>query len=59
MTLLVLCDHDRGALPDSVFEALTFAKSIADETNTSIQAVLIGQGSEEAVESVLSLVLRQ
>ena len=54
MTLLVLCDHDRGALPDSVFEALTFAKSIADETNTSIQAVLIGQGSEEAVESVLS-----
>ena len=31
MTLLVLCDHDRGALPDSVFVAFTLAKSIGDE----------------------------
>ena len=59
MTLLVLCDHDRGALPDSVFEALTFAKSIADETNTSIQAVLIVRDLKKQLSLFFLLVLRQ
>ena len=54
MTLLVLCDHDRGVISDSAFEALTFARSIAGSENLSLQAVLIGQGSEEAAESVIS-----
>ena len=30
MTLLVLCDHDRGVVSDSAYEALTFAKPISE-----------------------------
>ena len=54
MTLLVLCDHDRGVVSASAFEALTFARSIANSESISLQAVLIGQGSEQAAESVIS-----
>ena len=54
MTLLVLCDHDRGVVSDSAFEALTFARSIANSEKISLQAVLIGKGSEQAAESVIA-----
>ena len=54
MTLLVLCDHDRGVVSDSAYEALTFAKPISDSENISLQAVLIGQGAEEAAKSIIS-----
>ena len=53
MTLLVLCDHDRGVISDSAYEALTFAKPIADSQDMPIQAVLIGQGAEKAAESII------
>ena len=54
MTLLVLCDHDRGVVSDSAYEALTFAKPISDSENISLQAVLIGEGAEEAAKSIIS-----
>ena len=54
MTLLVLCDHDRGVVSDSAYEALTFAKPISENENISLQAVLIGEGAEEAAKSIIS-----
>ena len=49
MTMLVLCDHDRGTLVDASLEALTFGRDLATRAGVSCEAVVIGKGAEEAV----------
>ena len=48
MTMLVLCDHDRGTLVDASLEALTFGRDLATRAGVSCEAVVIGKGAEEA-----------
>ena len=42
MSILVVIEHDRGALADASLEALAFGRSIADQLGTSVEALLIG-----------------
>tara|TARA_B100000686_G_scaffold352915_1_gene456505 strand:+ start:282 stop:1253 length:972 start_codon:yes stop_codon:yes gene_type:complete len=48
MSLLVLCDHDRGNLIQASLEAMTFGRNLASDLGVACEAVLIGLGSEEA-----------
>ena len=48
MTMLVLCDHDRGALADASLEALTFGRDLAARSGVACEAVLIGSGADAA-----------
>ncbi|MEE2768672.1 MAG: electron transfer flavoprotein subunit alpha/FixB family protein [Actinomycetota bacterium] len=49
MTVLVLCDHDRGALSEASLEAMTFGRVLAGQTNVPCTAVLIGAGANDAI----------
>ena len=49
MSVLVLCDHDRGTLSEASLEALTFGRTLAGRLNVSWAAVLIGNGADQAV----------
>ena len=49
MSLLILCDHDRGSLAEASLEALTFGRTLAKRLNVSWAAVLIGNGADQAV----------
>ena len=49
MSLLVLCDHDRGTLAEASLEALTFGRDLAGRLDVSWGAVLIGSGADQAV----------
>ena len=49
MSLLVLCDHDRGTLAEASLEALTFGRNLAGRLDVSWGAVLIGSGADQAV----------
>jgi electron transfer flavoprotein alpha subunit len=42
MSVLVVIEHDRGTMADASLEALTFARSIADQLGESVEALLIG-----------------
>ncbi|MDE0927779.1 MAG: electron transfer flavoprotein subunit alpha/FixB family protein [Acidimicrobiales bacterium] len=48
MTLLILCDHDRGTLAEASLEALTFGRQLATDAGIACHAVVIGQGAQEA-----------
>jgi len=49
VSLLVLCDHDRGTLAEASLEALTFGRNLAGRLDVSWGAVLIGSGADQAV----------
>ena len=49
MSLLVLCDHDRGSLAEASLEALTFGRALARRLDVSWGAVLIGSGADQTV----------
>ncbi|HCV35770.1 MAG TPA: electron transfer flavoprotein subunit alpha/FixB family protein [Acidimicrobiaceae bacterium] len=49
MSLLILCDHDRGLLDEASLEALTFGRDLANKAGISCEAVVIGAGAEEAL----------
>ncbi len=42
MSVLVVVEHDRGAMSDASLEAFAFARSIADQLGDSVAALLIG-----------------
>ncbi len=45
--VLVVVEHDRGELPEASLEALTFARSIADQLgDAAVEALLIGASAE-------------
>ena len=48
MSLLVVCDHDRGSLSEASLEALTFARPLAVAADLELVAVVIGEGAEAA-----------
>ena len=48
MSLLVVCDHDRGTLAEASLEALTFARPLAAAAGLDLTAVVIGEGAEQA-----------
>ncbi len=49
MSLLVLCEHDRGVLAEAALEALTAARDLAAKLDVGLEAVLIAD-DEEVVE---------
>ena len=48
MSLLVICDHDRGTLSDASLEALTFGRPLAAAAGLEMAAVVIGEGADAA-----------
>jgi len=42
MSVLVVVEHDRGAMADASLEAFAFARSIADQLGEHVEALLIG-----------------
>lgn len=48
MSLLVVCDHDRGVLADASLEALTYGRKLAEAGGLELSAVVIGAGAEAA-----------
>ncbi len=42
MSVLVVVEHDQGAMADASLEALAFARSIADQLGEDVEALLIG-----------------
>ena len=45
MSLLVICDHDRGTLAEASLEALAFGRSLATLAGLEMTAVVIGDSS--------------
>ena len=43
MSLLILCDHDRGTLDEASLEALTFGRELAARAGIACEAVVIGE----------------
>mgnify|MGYP001317188351 FL=1 len=54
MSVLVLCDHDRGVLAEASLEALTFGRKLANDLGVACSAVLIGEGADNASTSLAS-----
>jgi len=54
MSVLVLCDHDRGALAEASLEALTFGRRLANDLGVACSGVLIGEGAGNASTSLAS-----
>ena len=54
MSVLVLCDHDRGALAEASLEALTFGRRLANDLGVACSGVLIGEGADNASTSLAS-----
>ena len=52
MSLLIVCDHDRGSLADASLEALTFARPLATAAGLEMAAVVIGEGAEMAAQGL-------
>ncbi|HAZ35569.1 MAG TPA: electron transfer flavoprotein subunit alpha/FixB family protein, partial [Acidimicrobiaceae bacterium] len=48
MSLLVICDHDRGKLAEASLEALAFGRSLATSAGLDLEAVVVGEGAESA-----------
>ncbi len=49
MSLLILCDHDRGTLDEASLEALTFGRDLAARAGIACEAVVIGAGADTAL----------
>lgn len=45
MSVLVVVDHDRGAVSEETLQALTLGRSVADQAATTVHAVAIGEGA--------------
>ena len=54
MSVLVLCDHDRGSLAEASLEALTFGRRLANDLGVACGGVLIGEGADNASTSLAS-----
>ena len=54
MSVLVLCDHDRGILAEASLEALTFGRRLANDLGVTCNGVLIGEGADDASTSIAS-----
>ena len=52
MSLLVVCDHDRGHLAEASLEALAFGRPLAAAAGLELAAVVIGEGAEAASTSL-------
>jgi electron transfer flavoprotein alpha subunit len=52
VTVLVLVEHDRGAVDDLSRQAVTLARGYADAAGTELEAILIGPGGAEAAEGL-------
>lgn len=52
MSLLVVCEHDRGVLSAASLEALTFGRPLATAAGLDLAAVVIGAGAESVVEGL-------
>jgi electron transfer flavoprotein alpha subunit len=50
MSVLVVVEHDRGAMADASLEAFAFARSIADQLGEQVEALLIGAESADLVD---------
>lgn len=50
--LLGLIEHDRGTLNEVSLEMLTFARGLASELNTSLEAILIGEDAHVLAEGL-------
>ena len=48
MSLLVVCDHDRGTLAEASLEALAFGRPLAASAGLEMAAVVVGEGAESA-----------
>ncbi len=46
MTVLALVEHDRGVPAETAFQALAFARHVANQTDSAIEVVLIGADAE-------------
>ena len=44
--VVALIEHDRGVVPDTSFQALTFARSVAEQLGTAVEAVVIGEEAQ-------------
>jgi len=51
VSVLVLCDHDRGTLAEASLEALTVGRQLASDLGVACHSVLIGQGADNASET--------
>ena len=47
MSVLVVVEHDRGAMADASLEAFAFARSIADQLGEHVEALLIGAAAAD------------
>ena len=52
MTVLALVEHDRGVPAETAFQALGFARHVAQQTGQGVEAVLIGAEAEGLAASV-------
>lgn len=50
MTLLVVLEHDRGAVSDASWEALTGARPVAEQLDCELHAVFIGEAAEDLAD---------
>ena len=50
MTLLVLVEHDRGAITEGAREALTAGRDLAEQMGVELEAVIIGEGADDVVD---------
>jgi electron transfer flavoprotein alpha subunit len=50
--ILVLVEHDRGKLNELSLEALTFGRSLAEQTRAALEAVLIGAEAQGLAEGL-------
>lgn len=54
MTVLVVIEHDRGAVADGALQALTGAREVAAALGEAVEAVIVGDGNEEVVAEAAS-----
>ena len=51
MSVLVLVEHDRGTLAPASLEALTAARSVVASPGAAVDALVLGEASDEVVAS--------
>lgn len=50
--LLVVVEHDRGALADASLEALTLARNLATEMGVAVHAVTVGESADSLADTL-------
>lgn len=51
-TVLVVVEHDRGVVPEAVFEGLTAARAIASDMGLTVTATVMGNGAADAANEL-------